>query len=247
MGGRGGKGGRGGTGNWESVAPIVGTPSSDFAPATEALYARASPATLPVGGTATLSRRARGSGRAGRLFARERSAPSLGGVGESADPELERCNSGMGEVDAPETCGCGGRGRRGDTGKVREDGRGGTGSLGSGTEGRGAKADLPKDGCATDILLFIAGLEGRPTTRMERGRRGAGVGESEARPSGTEGSRRAMRDGESAAGESACGVTGETIGGVGRGGLALTVPDRARERGEGEEADASTGGDGTLT
>ena len=103
---------------------------------------------------------------------------------------------------------------------------------------------LVPEGCATDIrLLYCAGLDGKPTmpTRMESGRRGAGVGDTSDGSSAREGSGGSLLI--ERVGESPEGVDGDdTGGGVGNGGLALTVPERVRARGDGAGVALGVGG-----
>lgn len=118
--------------------------------------------------------------------------------------------------------------------------------LGSGRGGRGTKVELLlAGGCITDILLpYGAGFDGRPTTRMEMGRRGEGEGDTfdgSSTRGGRGGSFLIDRVGESAAEDAEGGVEGEArdgetrTGGIGSGGRVLTVPDRVRDRSEGED------------
>lgn len=144
-------------------------------------------------------------------------------------------------------CGCGGNGRKGDTGDA-------AGIVGADTEGSGTDAKGANDvarlvgGCTTDMRRVAAGLEGSPT-RTDIGRREGVVGDGFAEASsGSAGSRRMVGDvvtGEGADTETSAGAMESAVaGGLGSGGRALTVPDRARERGEG---DGEETGDGVMT
>ena len=81
-------------------------------------------------------------------------------------------------------------------------------------------------------------------TRMERGRRGDAEGdtfEGSSASAGRDGSFLIERVGEPVAEDADGGVGGERRGGVGNGGLELTVHERVRERTEGDDAVGVTG------
>lgn len=187
-------------------------------------------ATTLDGCTATLSLRARGCGRAGRLLVRDRSDPVCGDPAvvddrrDDAEPDLYRPGA-VGE-------GCGGSGlRMGDT--LGERDVVGLTAFGSGTENSVERDEEDVEerlsGGGASERREAAGLVGRP-----RGIWDLRIGDVRGEPFG--GMSGSLLTGFVS--DSACGGVGggegvpKSPGGVGSSARVLTVPDRVRPRGE---------------